>query len=311
MLLLFVSSTLHVAAYAQTTMPAIEYQSLLNMRFYEDAGGFYVDGLQLVFPPEGVQGATFLVTKSSGERVVNLPLRAKPFITFPVFTNLVPDGMPGTVKVGQAGNFVMSVEVGGNVITSLPFTLKEEKNNDLFNPKKKFLREGPWRELGFFSVPVDEANGYVSFSWWMSLREMPTGADRPLCTVHIMQGGQEIAASNVAVVPSSKDWQYFTRELLHPKNAGRRLDSSSGQYATMRTLTKKDEELTIIIKANGQPFKSFKAQAKSGELQRLEQNRLEFEPHHEFISPRFIDVSSGSSSQYKMRDAYWVKKSQQ
>ncbi len=76
----------------------------------------------------------------------------------------------------------------------------------------------------------------------------------------------------------------------------------------MKTLTKKDGELTIIIKANGQPFKSFKAQSKGGELQRLEQNRLEFEPHHEFISPRFIDVSSGSSSQYKMRDMYWVRR---
>ncbi|HYG80086.1 MAG TPA: hypothetical protein VD861_06845, partial [Pyrinomonadaceae bacterium] len=46
------------AAAGQTHQPAAEYLSLLNMRFYEADGGFLVDGVQLVFPPQGVRRAT-------------------------------------------------------------------------------------------------------------------------------------------------------------------------------------------------------------------------------------------------------------
>lgn len=38
----------------QNYKPAAEYQSLLNLRFYETNGGFLVDDLEIVFPPQGV-----------------------------------------------------------------------------------------------------------------------------------------------------------------------------------------------------------------------------------------------------------------
>jgi len=39
----------------------------------------------------------------------------------------------------------------------------------------------------------------------------------------------------------------------------------------------------------------------------LPHSALAFERHAEFISPRFIDVSAGTNSQYKMYEMYWVK----
>jgi hypothetical protein len=44
-------------------------------------------------------------------------------------------------------------------------------------------------------------------------------------------------------------------------------------------------------------------------VSRADASRLDFEPHTSFISPRFIDISAGSSSRYHMRDMFWVKKS--
>jgi hypothetical protein len=52
--------------YAQNK-PAAEFQSLLNMRFYENNGGLLVENVQIVFPPAANQRGTLLITKASGE----------------------------------------------------------------------------------------------------------------------------------------------------------------------------------------------------------------------------------------------------
>src|SRR5688500_5886669 len=44
-------------ATAQANKSAIEYDSLMNMRFYEQTGGFLVENLEVVFP--GTGAATF------------------------------------------------------------------------------------------------------------------------------------------------------------------------------------------------------------------------------------------------------------
>jgi hypothetical protein len=55
-------------------------------------------------------------------------------------------------------------------------------------------------------------------------------------------------------------------------------------------------------------FKTYKTTISGGQIQRLPRNALNFEPHAQWISPRFIDVSSGSNSSYKMFEMYWLKK---
>lgn len=289
---------------AQSNKPAAEYQSLLNMRFYEADGGFLVDGLQLVFPPQGIRRATFVLSKSSGGDVASIPLRIEPFGEFPAFAMLVPDGVPGVVKVGQPGDFFIKIQVDGETVSTLPFSMREEKGTDPFNPTRRFTREGPWKDLGFLSVRVGDPEAKVSFNWWTSLRELPAGTRRPLLTVHIMRGGEEIASSNSAVVPSSNDWQYFKRELVEAKSVGK----PTRQYLTRAALTAKDAEFAVIVKMNGQPIKSYRMQVKGGQIQSLDRSRLGYEPRADFISPRMIDTSSGSSSNYQMLEAYWLQK---
>ena len=291
-------------ALAQTNKPAAEFQSLLNLRFYEADGGFLVDGVHLVFPPQGVRRATFVLSKAGGGEVASVPLRIEPFGAFPAFGLLVPDGTPGVVRVGQPGDFVMSIKVNGEAVSALPFSMKEEKGSDPFNPTRRFTREGPWRDLGFLSVRVDDAGARVSFNWWMSLRELPAGVSRPLCTVHVTQGGQEIAASNSPVVPSANDWQFFTRELVEARSVGK----PTRQYLTRAALTAKDGEFAVVVKVSGQPVKSYRMQVKGGQIQTLERSRLGYEPAADFIAPRMIDTSSGSGSRYQMLETYWLQK---
>jgi len=284
---------------AQSNAPAVEFQSLLNLRYYEPDGGFLVDGLQIVFPPTGNQKLTFVISRASGEEVARVPLRIERIRTFEAFRVLRPNGVPGVVRLGQAGDFLMAVKLGDQAITTLPFSLKEEKSTDPYNPKTRYVREGPWRDMAYFSSPIDNPDSPIKFNWWMSLRELPAGIKRPMCTVHVMQGGQEIAATRSPVESTDFDWQFFRIELVQQKGP-------AVQWLTLPSLTKRDGELTIVLKVNGQPFKSYRGQIKGGQPVRLARNQLEVEPHTDFISTRHIDVTRGC--EYCMLDLFWVRK---
>lgn len=292
------------AARGQTYKPAIEHESLMSMRFYEATGGFLVEALEVVFPPTGNEPATFMITKPGGEIVASVPLRLERLENFPAFALFRPAaGNPGNVRVAQSGDFVMAVKIGNEVITKFPFSLKEQVNSDPFNPGKTFVREGPWRDLAFLSVVTgDDANPHLEFNWWMSTRELPAGMKQPKVTVHLLVNGKEIAASRGPVVPDTVDWYFYERHQLYmptlPKN----------RWLTLADVTKLNGEVGVVVKANGQPVKTFKTQVQGGELKRLEQNRLGFEPHTSFISPRYVDTTDRSRSSYTMREMFWLKK---
>ncbi len=291
-------------ASAQTYKPAIEYQSFMQMRFYENQGGFLVEDLEVVFPPAGSRKATFVVARAGGGVVASVPLRLEtPLATYTMFGMYKPDGVAGSADVGEPGDYVLSVQVDGQAITTLPFTLKREASNDPFNPRTTFVREGPWRDLAYFSSRTDEPGSHLEFNWWTSLRELPagTGTNRPLVTLHIMHGGQEIAATRSPVVISQTDWQFFYQEFHFPAE-------KQVRWMTLADLTKKDGEYTVVAKVGGKPFKTYRAEVRGGQLQRHPRNALGTEPHTDFISPRLVDTSSRSTSSYTMRDTFWVKK---
>src|SRR6059058_25677 len=130
------------AASGQSYKPAIEYQSLMNMPYYEANGGFLVEDLQLVFPPANIGNAKLVIAEQSGQVIDSVPLRFEK-MEFPAFGRFRPgSGNPGNVRVGKSGSFIMSVILDGRTITALPFTLREQTSSDPFNPGKKFLRDG-------------------------------------------------------------------------------------------------------------------------------------------------------------------------
>ncbi|HEX5887140.1 MAG TPA: hypothetical protein VFY61_00495 [Pyrinomonadaceae bacterium] len=293
------------AVLAQNYRPAIEHESLLSMRFYEATGGFLVEGLEVVFPPAGNEPATFEITKPSGEVVASVPLRLERIEGFPAFAVFRPAiGNPGNVKVAQTGDFVMSVKIGNVAITKVPFSLKEEVSGDPFKPGKSYVREGPWRDLAFAATITDDPNAFLQFNWWMSTRELPAGMTRPKVTVHVLHNGKEIAASRGPVVPDTLDWYFYERHELYmptlPKN----------KWLTLADLTKLNGEIAFVVKANGQPVKTYKTQVSGGQLRGLEQSRLGYEPHASFISPRYVDLADRSRSSFTMRDMFWLKRTQ-
>lgn len=296
------SQTVGQTASAQTYKPAVEYQSFMQLRFYENQGGFLIEDLEVVFPPAGLQKATFVISRANGEVVGTVPLRLEtPLASYTAFGMFKPDAVAGLAPIGEAGDYVLSVHINGQPITTLPFTMKREASNDPFNPTTTFVREGPWRDLAYFSDRPEVPDSHLEFSWWTSLRELPPGTKNPMVTLHILHGGQEIAATRSPVVPTQTDWQFLYHEFHFPTE-------KQVRWMTMADLTKKDGDYTVVAKVNGKPFKSYTAQVKGGQLQRHPRNRLDTEPHTAFISPRLVDISARTSSRYAMRDTYWLKK---
>src|SRR5256714_4418149 len=291
-----------ISTRAQSYKPAIEYQSLMNLRYYENNGGFLVEDLQLVFPPASIGNAKFVVADQSGQVVDSVPLRYER-MEFPAFGRFrAASGNPGNLRVGRSGSFLMSVTVDGQTISSMPFTLREENSADPFNPGKRFVRDGPFGELAYFSVVPDDPNGEVTFSWWMSLREIPGAAKNARVTIHLLVNGKEMAASTGPVIPSLTDWEFTQHKQLSVPTLPR------NHWLTLADLTKANGEIALVVKANGQPIKTYKTTVSGGQIQRLPRNALSVEPHAEFISPRFIDVSARKNSRYKMYVMYWLKK---
>jgi hypothetical protein len=289
------------SASASQYKAAIEYQSFMELRFYENQGGFLVEGLEVVFPPPGLRSASFVISRQGGAVVTSVPLRLEtPLASYTVFGMFKPDAVSGLAPIGEPGDYVLSVQIDGQTITTLPFSMKREASSDPFNPKTTFVREGPWRDLAYFSDRPEIPDSHLEFSWWTSLRELPPGTKNPMVTLHLLYGGQEIAATRSPVVPTQTDWQFLYHEFVLPATPVR--------WMTLADLTKRDGEYTVVAKVNGKPFKSYKAEVRGGQLQRHPRNSMNMEPHTDFISPRLVDTSSRTTSSYAMRDTYWVRK---
>jgi hypothetical protein len=292
------------AAFGQNK-PAIEYESLMTMRFYEATGGFLVEGLEVVFPPTTARAAMFEISRAGGGVVATFPLRVEPLGGFPAFSIFRPaSGNPGTVKVAQSGDFIMSVKLGGETITTMPFSLKEQVSADPFAPGSKWVREGPWRDLAFFAALPDDPTARLEFNFWLSTRELPAGMKAPKVTLHLLANGKEIAASRGPVVPDELDWYFYERKELIVATQPQQ------KWLSVGDLKKLNGEIAVVVKANGQAIKSYKTQVSGGQIQRLDRNRLDFEPHAGFISPRYVDTTDRSRSNLTMRDMYWMKKSE-
>jgi hypothetical protein len=295
------ATTAQPAQSSQGYKSAIEYQSLMQLRFYENSGGFMVENLEVVFPPTGQQKATFVISRAGGGVVSSVPLRLEtPLASYTAFGMFLPDAVAGSAEIGQPGDYVLSVNLNGQPITTLPFSMKREVSSDPFRPGTNFVREGPWRDLAYFSNRPEVPDSHLEFSWWTSLRELPPGTKNPMVTLHLMYGGQEIAATRSPVVPTQTDWQFLYHEFVLPATPVR--------WMTLADLTKRDGEYTVVAKVNGKPFKSYKAEVRGGQLQRHPRNSLDINPHTDFISPRLVDTSARTTSQYAMRDTYWLTK---
>lgn len=285
-------------AHAADYKPAIEFASMLDMRFYEDDGSFLVDNLQLVFPPEGVEEIGFVIVDANNKVAASSRLRIEKWEEFPAFDGLRAIG-PGFVKLKEPGKYTMAFRSGNQFLTTYPFTLHLYEGGDALNPIRKWYLDGYWPNLAYFSRPVDEQDKQLTFSWWTSQRDVPGGAKGARCTVHLVRDGKEVANGGSPVIISSNQWTSFSSDLVQPKDAG-------GKHFNLSMLTQQDGEYSMEVRMNGATVKSYTLNVRDGKVEPLKFSQLGYEPSTGFVAPRRIDTSSRSGSTYEMLDLWWV-----
>ena len=94
----------------------------MELRFYENQGGFLVEDLEIVFPPSGFRNATFVISRANGGVVTEVPLRLEtPLASYTAFGMLLPNAVAGLAPIGEPGDYVLSVNIDGQPITSTAF----------------------------------------------------------------------------------------------------------------------------------------------------------------------------------------------
>ena len=152
------------------------------------------------------------------------------------------------------------------------------------------------------SPPASSAHDGVATRRTFGFGRPLVEAVRLIMVALFASAGWEVAASTGPVIPSLTDWEFTKHRQLRVPTLPR------NHWLTLADLVKTNGEIALVVKANGQPIKTYKTRVSGGQIQRLPRNALDVAPHSTFISPRFIDTSERSSSRYKMFDMYWVRK---
>lgn len=285
-------------ANGQNYAPAVDYSALMNMRFYEQSGGFMIEALPIIFPPSYEARMEFEIINTNGNILFSNKLKLQKEDNLKPFGILTSDG-PGIVHLKQTGNFIINIKADGKIITRFPFRMITEPSHDPYNPSTLYLREGSWKNLAYISFNSANSDESIKFNWWSNLGEIPN-SERAKITAQLMKGKSEIARSESPKIVSYKNWQALNSILAFP-------DTKNNQHFTIDELTKADGVYSVVLKADDKPYKSFSFTVSNGKINEIAQTNLNYSPPQEFISPRILDVSSGSNSSYKILQAYWLE----
>jgi len=279
--------------------PSAELVSLMDLGFYDQNGGFFADGLCLVFPPDGERAFELVIRDQGGAVMGKAGLQVQGWSGMPVFDGLGSSGNP-VIQLAEPGDYVLSVDMDGKPITSLSFTLGVEASDDPFDPRKTFHREGPWRELAFLASPAGKPDRPLSFSFWTGSKEIPrTGSKVPQASVRVMLGDELVALYKDPVSVSGTKWRRYGRDLVTP-------EEPRGKHAlTLEKLLARDGEYTVVVESGERVVKTYPLGVTGGKVRGHPRTSLATQPHTDYIVPKFVDRSSRSIGE--PFDAFWLE----
>jgi len=251
---------------AQTPSTRVAMDALLDIRFFHQTGQFMMaTSVPVLFPPPGETKARLLIKKAGGGAVVTKNMIIEPWPPHNAFGNLKPaDGQVGFGPIA-AGDYVMSVEMGGKEISAYSFSLKAEQGADPFNPSNELVRTGPWSKAAFLIGPANDTGASIEVGIWLSTREFPGYAPKKQIpyTLHLMNGAKQMAL--VEGVVSDGQWNLFKPDMRQGHGLG---------PVKWATLLSTPGAYTLELRAAGKTIRSYKFQVAGGKISRIPQNEL-------------------------------------
>ena len=210
---------------------------------------------------------------------------------------------PADVKLPGPGDYVIEFAVGGKPATRFPFTLRAAAGGkDPFNTDRKFVYDGPWRQLGFLAARNFKDTKLVDIVFWVGGADLPAGKPKDQSTAKLLRGGKLIAHSKLAqghIAPGP--FKESVHAFFLPHEA--RQAHAAPALTIDQFMVDGAHEIRIERQSDGALLRSFRFTIKGGQVQPLARSALGHTPAVDFIAPRVFAKNTG---RYEFREAIWL-----
>ena len=255
---------------AQSFPTHVAMDALLRIRFYPNQGAFLMDSpIPVLFPPPGESTGRLLIKKAGGAAVVTKDIVIRPWAPHGAFGELRTAGNQDSLGPIHAGDYVVSVEIGGKEVSAYSFSMKSEGSGDAFNPKTEMVRSGPWSKTAFLTALTDVNVPLAGIGMYVSTRELPgyTAGKHGPFSVHLLRAGAQIGS--IESTATTSDWTFFKGDFHVNKAQGY-------GFVKWADVTGTPGAYSVEFRAGGKTLRSYKFTVAGGKLVMIPANEPSF-----------------------------------
>lgn len=285
---------------AQQSEPVMDYATVLSSLNVRPDGTLRLEGdnepLTAVFLPE-TTSAFAVITKADSDR----PLHQQDFYKTgknKVFTFLESRGKYKEFKFTETGDYILTFRTVNNVMTQVPFTVYNKSNDDEFDPKTIWYAKGPWSEWSYlYYLRRESGKAQLEFRMWGQREAFQAGTETDRYEVVLKKDGDVIAVSRTGHVGT----QYWLRLEFKLRNP----DARGGRAYTLEQLTSRDGIYDFVVSKNQKLHSAYKLKVENGKPLLHPRQASSHQPRHQYIVPRYANMSAGVSDP---GDTFWMKR---
>lgn len=270
--------------------PASDYASLLEVRFFSETGGFYIDGSDAtaLFVRDGATGK-YVLRNADGIALAEVPITGTESTRAPVIQRLDMRGAFPNERIAPLadGIYWLNLEMGGDVLGSVPFEVAEHGSDDPFDPKPTYLRDGPWRTLGYLDQSMRDGNN-AHFTAYIAPSNV--ASEDELIAIGVYKGGRQVACSSPSRPDfNNRDWTALRVRLYSGSDCSR-----ADTRGTLRfeTLSDGPYQIRVTGERSG-TFRTFTLETEDGAPKPHPRSALDYEPRHDYLTPRRVWRQTG------------------
>jgi hypothetical protein len=305
-LMTYAASTLLAAAcalpaIAQTYAPAIDYTSLLNMKFY-DNGMLRFDDANLAFAPADNVDASVEVVSADGKVLGKFDYYPEYAFAAKAFGRIRVKGN-AEVQISAPGNYFIRFKISGKPSTRFPFSVKVLGSGDPFDTAKKYQFDGPWRSMAYLWMRPYKTTALPDVVFWTGSADLKAGTTKDQTSAKLFRNGKMIAHSKTAQGHIAAGHYVQSTHAFFAPHEARQAHEAPG-LTREQLLVDGNYNIRIERQSDGALLRNFVFTVTGGQIQELPRSVLGYQPHENFIVPR---VPVYGSSTYEFRPAIWIQ----
>ena len=283
--------------------PAIDFESIMNGYFDDEAGLINFTDYRVAFAPEAPFNGMVAVLDAEGQIVGQHEFYPDYAVREGVFAVIRAVG-PADVTVTTPGLYTIVFVVNNQPVTRFLVRLEEtDSGSDPFNPQKKYRFDGYWRTMAHLTMSTWKGEPVPELTMWTGGKDLPEGARQDMFMARLLRNGEMVAHSKETqgVIPQGHfEPQYVS--LYHPHTT--REIPNAELFMLKDWQVDGAYEIEVIRKSDGAKIRSYDFDVVDGKIQSIARSQLGFESATDFVVPRVIRKAATS---LEMIEAIWIE----